>query len=121
MSNRNSISYRRVGDYLIPDLILPPEETIIKLGKWGMIYKNYLEKHKPVFFNSLLIQGKLYQHCAEVEKQATYMFDTLIEQMKIAEGVTEQLKEENQLEWVCRMGNIEQRAREIVCTEIIYS
>ena len=85
-----------------------------------MMHKTYLEKHKKVHFNSLLIQGKLYQHCAEVEAQAWDMFDTLVEQMKEAEGVTEQLKEENQMEWVCRMGNIEQRAREIVCSELIY-
>ena len=120
MSNKNSISYRRVGDYNIPNLILPPEEANIRLGKWGMMHKTYLEKHKKVFFSSLLIQGKLYQHCAEVEAQARDMFDTLVDQMKEAEGVTEQLKEENQLEWVCRMGNIEQRAREIVCSELIY-
>ncbi len=116
----NKIQYRRVGDYLIPNLIIPSEEASVKLGKWGMMHKSYLEKHKKVFFSSLLIQGKLYQHCAEVEAQARDMFDTLIEQMKEAEGVTEQLKEENQLEWVCRMGNIEQRAREIVCNELIY-
>ena len=63
----------------------------------------------------------VYQHCAEVEKQARDMFDTLVEQMKETEGVTEQLKEENQMEWVSRMGNIEQRAREIVCVELIYT
>lgn len=120
MSNTNKIQYRQVGDYLIPNLIIPPEETKITLGKWGMMHKDYLEKHKKVLFSSLLIQGKLYQHCAEVEAQARGMFDTLVEQMKEAEGVTEQLKEENQLEWVCRMGNIEQRAREIVCSELIY-
>ena len=119
MSNANRIQYRQVGDYLIPNLIIPPEEASITLGKWGMMHKSYLEKHKKVLFNTLLIQGKLYQHCAEVEAQARDMFDTLIEQMKDAEGVTEQLKEENQLEWVCRMGNIEQRAREIVCAELI--
>ncbi len=84
-----------------------------------MMHKDYLEKHKKVLFSLLLGQGKLYQHCAEVETQARDMFETLIEQMKEAEGVTEQLKEENQLEWVCRMGNIEQRAREIVCAELI--
>ena len=121
MSNTNAIQYRQVGDYLIPNLILPPEEANITLGKWGMMHKSYLEKNKTVFFNTLLIQGKLYQHCAEVEAQARDMFDTLVEQMKEAEGVTEQLKEENQLEWVCRMGNIEQRAREIVCAELIYN
>ena len=86
-----------------------------------MMHKTYLEKHKKVLFSSLLIKGKLYQHCAEVEAQAQDMFETLVDQMKMAEGVTEQLKEENQLEWVCRMGNIEQRAREIVCTELIYN
>ena len=120
MSNQNSIQYRRVGDYLIPNLSLPPDEARVTLGKWGMMHKDYLEKHKKVFFSLLLGQGKLYQHCAEVENQAREMFDTLIEQMKEAEGVTEQLKEENQMEWVCRMQNIEARAREIVITELIY-
>ena len=121
MSNKNTISYRRVGDYLIPNLILPPEEANITLGKWGMMYKDYLEKHKKVLFSSLLMQGKLYQHCAEIEKQAKDMFDTLVEQMKKAEGVTEKLKEENQLLWVQKMGNIQARAREIVCNELIYN
>ena len=121
MSNTNKIQHRRVGDYLIPNLIISPEEAKVTLGKWGMMHKNYLEKHKKVLFNTLLMQGKLYQHCAEVEAQARDMFDTLIEQMKTAEGVTEQLKEQNQLEWVQRMGNIEQRVREIVCNELIYT
>ena len=103
------IKYRHVGDYLIPKLILPHEEAKVTLGKWGIMHKTYLEKHKYVFFNTLLMQGKLYQHCAEVERQARDMFDTLIEQMKAAEGVTEQLKEENQLEWVQRMNNIQQQ------------
>ena len=86
-----------------------------------MMHKSYLEKHKKVLFTTLLTQGKLYQHCAEVEAQARDMFDVLIEQMKEAEGVTEQLKEENQLEWVQRMENIQQRAREVVCAELIYN
>ena len=67
------------------------------------------------------MQGKLYQHCAEVEKQARDMFDTLVEQMKKAEGITEKLKEEKQMEWVCCIQNIEARAREIVNNEIIYN
>lgn len=120
MSNRNSISYRRVGDYLIPNLILPPKEASVTLGKWGMLHKNYLLKHKKVLFTTLLTQGKLYQHCAEVEKQAQQMFDTLVEQMKKAEGATEHLKEENQMTWVCRMQNIEARAREFVGSELIF-
>lgn len=117
----NKIACRRVGDYNIPNFTLPPEETNIRLGKWDMLHKDYLEKHNRVFFNLLLTQGKLYQRCAEIENQAREMFDTLIEQMKESECVTEQLKEENQLEWVCRMQNIEARAREIVTTELIYT
>ena len=120
MSNKNSISYRNVGDYLIPNLVLPPEEANITLGKWGMMHKSYLEKNKKVFFSLLLGQGKLYQHCAEIENQARATFDTLVEQMKETEGVTEQLKEENQLEWVQRMGNLQQRAREVVFNEFVY-
>lgn len=116
-----NIEYRQVGDYNIPNLILPPEEATITLGKWGMSHKDYLIKHKKVVFTTLLAEGKLYQHCAEIEKQATDMFDTIVEQMKAAEGVTEQLKEENQLEWVCHMQNIQQRAQETVCSEFIYN
>ena len=120
MSNKNSISYRNVGDYLIPNLILPPEEASVTLGKWGILHKDYLLKNKKMVFTTLLTQGKLYQHCAEVESQARDMFETLVEQMKQTEGVTEQLKEDNQMEWVCRMQNIEARAREIVNTELVY-
>ncbi len=117
----NKIQYCRVGDYLIPNLILPFEEASVTLGKWGMMHKTYLEKHEKVLFSSLLMQGKLYQHCAEVETPAKDMFETLVERMKKAEGVTEKLKEENQLLWVQKMGNIQARAREIVCNELIYN
>lgn len=115
-----NITYRQVNDYMIPNLKLPPEETSIRLGKWDMMHKDYLQKHNPVLFATLLTQGKLYQHCAEVENQAKDMFDSLIEQMKESEGVTEQLKEKDQWEWVQKMGNIQQRANEIVCEELIY-
>ena len=120
MKNNTNIEYRRVGDFNIPNLILPPEEANITLGKWGMMHKDYLLKNKKVLFTTLLTQGKLYQHCAEVENQARQMFDTLVEQMKKAEGVTEQLKEEDQMEWVRRVQNIEARAREIVTTELTF-
>ena len=121
MSNKTTIQYRQVGDYLIPNIALPPEEANITLGKWGMLHKDYLMKHKKVLFTILLTQDKLYQHCAEIENQARVMFDTLVEQMTDAEGVTEQLKEENQFEWVCRMSNIGSRAKEIICKELIYT
>ena len=116
----NGGTYRQVGDYRIPDLVLPLEEASIKLGKWGMLHKDYLEKHKKVLFSTLLMQGKLYQHCTEVDEQATTMFFRLVEQMKTNEGITEQLKKDNQIEWVVRMNNIESRAREIVYQELIY-
>ncbi len=121
MKNNTNIQYRRVGDFNIPNLVLPPEEANITLGKWGMMHKTYLEKHKKVLFSTLLMQGKLYQHCAEVENQAQHMFDTLVEQMKQTEGVTEQLKEGNQLEWVCCMQNIQVRARDVVNNDLIYT
>ena len=69
----------------------------------------------------LLSQGNLYQHCAKVENQARDMYDTLIEQMQASEGVTEEMKEQNQWEWICRMQNIEVRASEVVTTELIYT
>ncbi len=120
MKNNTNITYRQVGDYNIPNLILPPEEANITLGKWGMLHKEYLLKNKKVLFTTLLTQGKLYQHCAEIENQAQQMFDTLVEQLKVSEGITEQLKEENQMAWVCCMQNIAARAREVVTTELIY-
>ena len=116
----NNTTYRRVGDYNIPNLTLPLEEANITLGKWGMLHKNYLMKHKKVLFTTLLTQGKLYQHCVEVEKQARETFDTLVEQMIKAEGVTEQLKAENQMMWVNTLNNIQSQVREIVCNELIY-
>lgn len=121
MKNNANITYRTVGDFRIPNLTLPTEETNTTLGKWGMLHKDYLLKNKKVLFATLLTQGKLYQHCAEIENQAQQMFNTLVEQMKATEGVTEQLKEENQMEWVQRMHNIQQRANEILCNELICS
>ena len=117
-NEQTGISYTLHGDFYLPDL--KPAEENITLGKWGLIYKSYLEKHKKVFFNTLLMQSKLYQHCAEIENQAQQMFDTLVEQMKKAEDITEQLKEENQLEWVQSMFNIQSQAREFVEYNMIF-
>ena len=116
-----NITYRQVNDFMIPNLTLPPEEASVTLGKWGMLYKDHLFKHKKVLFTTLLTQGKLYQHCVEIEKQAQQMFDTLIAQMMKTENITEHLKIQNQLEWVKRMNSIQERASEIVCNELIYT
>ena len=115
----SKITYRQVGDYFIPNLKLPPEEAKVRLGKWGMLYKDYLFNNKKVVFSVLLAEGKLYQHCAEIEKQANEMYDLMIEQMKEAEGVTEKLKEQDQCEWVQRMSSIVARAKDIIIREII--
>ena len=120
MKNNTNIEYRRVGDYNIPNLTLPPKEATVTLGKWGMLHKDYLEIHNRVLFYLLLTQGKLYQHCADVENQAKATFDMLVEQMKEAEGVTEELKEKDQLEWIQRIENIEQRVSEIVLKDLIF-
>jgi len=115
-----NITYRQVSDYMIPNLKLPPEETSIRLGKWGMMHKDYMQKHNPVLFATILTQGTLYQHCAEIDTQAQQMFNTLVAQMTKSENITEHLKSQNQLEWVRRMNSIQERASEIVCKEIIY-
>lgn len=115
-----NITYRQVNDYMIPNLKLPPEETAIRLGKWGMLYKDYLQKQKTVLFTTLLTQGKLYQHCAQIDTQAQQMFNTLTAQMIKTENITEHLKEQNQLEWVQRMNSIQNRATEIINEELIY-
>ena len=115
-----NITYRQVNDYMIPNLKLPPEESAIRLGKWGMLHKDYLQKHNPVLFATLLIQGVLYQHCAQIDTQAQQMFNTLVKQMLKTENITENLKTQNQLEWVKRMNSIQERASEIVCKELIY-
>lgn len=88
----NKITCRRVDDYNIPNLILPPEEANITLDKWGMLHKDYLLKYKKVVFVTLIAEGKLWQYLADIDTQAQQIFDTFVEQMKSAEGITEQLK-----------------------------
>ena len=121
MKEKTKITYRQVNGFLIPNIILPPEQANITLGKWGMMHKNYLEHNKRGLFMLMVTKCTLWPYLADIDRQANEMYDLLIEQMKEAEGVTEQLKEENQMEWVCRMQNIEARAREIVTTELIYT
>ena len=121
MSEKTKITYRQVNGYLIPNIILPPDQENITIGKWGMMHKNYLEHNKRGLFMLMVTKCTLWPYLADIDRQANEMYDLLIEQMKKAEGVTEQLKEQDQYEWVQRMSNIQQRAREIVCSELIYS
>lgn len=116
---QNGGTYRTVGDYRIPNITLPAEASK-PLGIWGLKRKDYLMKHKRVQFNIMLMNGTLWAHLAEIDEQASDMFSRLVEQMKANEGITEQLKEDNSIEWLARMNNIEARTREIVCEELIY-
>ncbi len=116
---QSGVTYRMVGDYRIPNITLPAEANK-PLGVWGLKRKDYLMHHNRVQFNIMLMTGTLWTHLAEVDEQASDMFSRLVEQMKINEGITEQLKEDSQMEWVAHMNNIEARAREVVCNEILY-
>lgn len=112
--------YERQGDYLIPCLTLPAEEEQ-PIGIWGERHLRYLKKYRKGTYINLLTSGRLNAYLAEINKQAQERFDRLIEGMKQAQGITEQLKAENQLEWVQRLNNIRVCAREIVEKEIIFA
>ena len=112
-------TYIRHGDYLIPCLTLPEEEQRF-IGVWGQRHKCYLKEHKRAFYITLLTSGRLNSYLADIEEQAQEHFERIVEQMKQVQGITEQLKAENQLEWVGRMNNVQACAREIVDKEVIY-
>ena len=112
--------YIRHGDYLIPCLTLPEEEKQRFIGVWGQRHKRYLKEHKRAAYITLLTSGRLNSYLADIEEQAQEHFERIVEQMKQAQGITEQLKAENQMEWVRRMNNIQTCAREIVEKEIAY-
>lgn len=111
---------RTEGDYYIPCPILSSEEER-PIGIWGQQHKRYLKEYKNVTYTTLLISGNLNSYFADINKQALERLETFIEQMKQAQGVTEQLKAENAFEWIGRMNNIRACAVEIVNTEIIYA
>ena len=110
--------YILVGDYYIPDLKLPEENRPI--GRYGRLHRDYLKEEHPARYSSLILTGKLWTYLADLNEQAEERLDLIIEQMKAAEGVTEELKARNQLEWVGRMNNIRNRAEEIIKSELIY-
>ena len=114
----NGIDYILAGDYYIPDLKLPEENRPI--GHYGRLHREYLKQEHPARYSSLILTGKLWTYLADLNEQAEKRRDLIIEQMKAAEGVTEELKARNQLEWVGRMNNIRNRAEEIINSELIY-
>ena len=112
-------AYVRQGDYLLPCLSLPVEKENKPVGVWGQRHLRYLKQYRKALYTNLLTSGKLNSYLADIDKQAEDMFLRLIKQMVERESVTEQLKTENQMEWVGRMNNIRSRVMEIVNEEII--
>lgn len=113
------LTYEKCGDYLIPNLIPDPEPEG-ELRKFGLMRKSYLENHRRGIYSGLLLSGKLKEHLLVIQERAEERFDLLVGQMAKWEGVTEQLKTEDQMLWVKRMNNIKARAEEIVREKIIY-
>ena len=117
---KNGLWYELQGDYYLPCLKLPENETA-HIGIWGQRHRHYLKNHRRALYISLLTSDKLNSYLADINEQTEDMFFRLVKQMAEAEGITERLKSENQFEWVRRMNNIRNRAIEIVNQDIIYS
>ena len=113
-----NLTYLRNVDYLFPDLSL--EDTDLPIGKYGLLRKRYLKEHKRGWYSSLLLTGKLDEHLAEVDRTCTERVEQITNQLAQREGVTEALKEADQMEWVRLMNNIRARAEEIVLSELVY-
>ena len=114
----NNIEYILAGDYYIPDLKLPNEERPI--GKYGQMHREHLKEHNPMRFNDLVLVGQLWTYLADLNEQAQDRLSLIVEQIKVAEGVTEELKAANQMAWIRAMNSIHNRAEEIVLEEIVY-
>ena len=115
----NGLWYELQGDYYIPCLILSEEETQ-PIGLWGQRHKQYLKEHRHIVYTTMLIDGTLNRYLADINQQAEQMFHRLIDEMAQKQGVTEQLKAENQMEWVQQMNACKAQAEEIVKFELIY-
>ena len=116
--HENGMDYVLVGDYYVPDLKLPEEHR--PLGKWGRMHREYLRITNLGLLNELILSGKLWTYLADLNEQATDRLNLIIRQMAEAEGVTEAMKEENQMLWVQSMNSIRSRAEEIIKAELIY-
>lgn len=118
-NEHTGISYTLQGDYYLPDLALPEQENK-PIGLWGQRHLRHIKQHHKVRYTNLLTSGKLNGYLADIDKQAEDMFFRLVKQMAECEYVTEQLKADNQMEWVARMNNIRNRVTEIVNNDLIY-
>ena len=119
-NEQTGISYTLQGDYYLPDLTLLDQEDE-PIGLWGQRHLRYIKQHHKVQYTNLLTSGKLNDYLTDIDKQAEDIFFKLVEQLAESEGVTEQLKADNQMEWVARMNNIRNIATAIVNNDIIYN
>ena len=115
----NGLWYERIGDYYIPVLTLSSEEQR-PIGKWGRMHRDYLKEHRPILYNDLILSGQLWTYLADLNEQAQERLSLIVEQMKVSEGVTEELKAADQMAWVGAMNSIRNRAEEIILREMIY-
>ena len=115
----NGLWYERIGDYYILVFTLSSEEQR-SIGKWGRMHREYLKEHRPILFNDLILSGQLWTYLADLNEQAQERLSVIVEQMKEAEGVTEDLKAADQMAWVGAMNSIRNRAEEIILREMIY-
>ena len=112
------LTYRQEGDYFLPNVV-PPENP--KVGKYGMLRRDFLRDHRKPIYTGMLLSGKLNSHLEEIDRQATEMVERLTEQMAKQEGVTESLKASNQMLWVQSMNSIRNRAEESTLNDLIYN
>ena len=113
-------TYRQEGDYLIPNLVLP-DTSDYKIGKYGRMRRSYLKEHRPSLYSTLVLDGILFKHLAEIDQACNERMETIISAMVKQEGVTEALKAADQMEWVRRKNSIHNRAEEIVFSELVYA
>ena len=113
-------TYRQVGDYFIPNLVLPNEGRSYQISKFGRLRRRYLKEHRKSVYTEMVLSGKLNEHLAEVDQICYERMDRLVKQMAEREGVTEALKASDQMAWVGHMNNIRSRAEEIVLSEVVY-
>ena len=119
-NEQNGLWYELQGDYYIPCLVLDEEDTQ-SIGMWGRKYLRYIKEHRPVIYTALLLSGKMNSYLAQIDNRAMEMFDRLMKQLAEKEGITEQLKAQDQMARVGAVNSIRNRAEEIINAEIIYT
>ena len=113
-------TYRQVGDYFIPNLTLP-DDGEYQIGKYGHMRRSYLKEHRKILYTNYVVEGTLFKHLSEIDQACNERMENIVSAMVKQEGVTETLKVADQIEWVRRMNNIQNRAEEIILTELVYA